>query len=168
MATNMFEDACPETLIEELASKRCILFLGSGVSATAKDKDGKSPLTWKEFVDGIKNTIKNPNKEDLEYIEDKIKKEDYLLALQAIYDTTKKADYTRFLENQFKHDYEPSNVHKYIQKIDSKIVITTNFDKIYENLCSSSTYTVMNYSDTRNIVHAIKSPQNLIIKAHGT
>ena len=168
MGSELFETNCPESLVEELASRRCVLFLGSGVSATSSDNVGKKPLTWEDFIIAIKDTIKNPDPDDLKFIDEKIAQKDYLLALQAIYDLSSKADYTRFLEKEFKHDYIPSDVHKSIQRIDSKIVITTNFDKIYEGLCSGSTYTTMNYNDEGGIVHAIKSPRNLIIKAHGT
>lgn len=168
MRSPLLATSCPESLIEELAARRCILFLGSGVSATSQDKSGRRPSSWKDFIEDIKHIIKDANKDILNYVDEQIKKENYLLALQAIYDSAKKADYTRFLENEYKHDYIPSEVHHYIQKIDSKIVITTNFDNIYETLCHGSTYTVMNYSDSKSIVHALKSPQNLIIKAHGT
>lgn len=166
--TLLFEENCPDSLIEELASRRCVIFLGSGASATAKDQDGKSPLTWEDFVKGIKSTMGRSKTETIEFIDNEIKKGNYLLALQAIYDETKKADYIRFLEKEFKHGYEPSALHKSIQRIDSKVVITTNFDKIYESLCTGAEYTTLNYDDTKSIVHELKSPRNLIIKAHGT
>ena len=168
MDKTLFEVNCPESLIEELASRRCVIFLGSGASATAKDCYGKSPLTWGDFVKGIKETISNPSEETLKYIDEEIRKENYLLALQAIYDETKKADYIRFLEREFKHEYNPSLLHKAIQKIDSKVVITTNFDKIYETICTGAEYTTLSYDDTKSLVHEMKSPRNLIIKAHGT
>ena len=168
MATSLFETSVPDALIEELAARRCVLFLGSGVSATSVDDDGKSPMTWEKFITGIKGTIKNPKGDDIKYIDEKIEHGDYLLALQAIYDLASKPDYIRYLEKEYKQNYVPSTAHKCIQRIDSKVVVTTNFDKIYETLCSGSTYTVMNYDDMNSIVHAIKSPRNVILKAHGT
>ena len=39
-------DIWPDNLVEELAYRRCLIFLGSGISATAKNDAGESPDTW--------------------------------------------------------------------------------------------------------------------------
>lgn len=39
----------PANLVEELAYRRCVIFIGSGVSATAKNGEGQSPETWSVF-----------------------------------------------------------------------------------------------------------------------
>lgn len=39
----------PDSLIDELASRRCVIFIGSGASASAKKRNGEndiSPPTW--------------------------------------------------------------------------------------------------------------------------
>ena len=158
----------PESLIEELAARRCVLFLGSGISATASTEDGIKPKTWGQFIEGIKSIARNASEDDMKYINEQIKKEDYLLALQAIYDACIPADYVRYLKSEFMVDFKPSKVHEFIRKIDSKVVITTNFDSIYDNLCKGSTYSILDYEEAESIVQTLKSPTNLIIKAHGT
>ena len=40
----------PDLLIDAIARRRCVLFLGSGISANAKNIDGKKPPTWAEFL----------------------------------------------------------------------------------------------------------------------
>lgn len=45
-------DIWPDNLVEELAYRRCLIFLGSGISATAKNDAGESPDTWGAFVNG--------------------------------------------------------------------------------------------------------------------
>lgn len=159
----------PENLIEELAYRRTVIFLGSGISATAKNEEGKSPYTWGEFLEMSKALLNNPAESDMQFINDRIEKEDYLLALQAIYKLSDKGVYTKFLKDNYtRGGYKPSASHKAIKEIDSRILITTNFDKIYDNLCNEETYVTHNYNDSSSIITAIKSPENLIIKAHGT
>lgn len=98
-----------------------------------------------------------------------IKQENYLMALQAIYDLSDPGAYNKYLKDTYgRGGYLPSEVHKAIKALDSKIVITTNFDKIYENLCSVDGYVVHDYSNSKSIVSNIKSPESIIIKAHGT
>ncbi|WP_375345363.1 SIR2 family protein [Priestia megaterium] len=159
----------PENLIEELAYRRTILFLGSGVSATAKNEEGKSPETWGRFLENIKALINNPTQEDIKFIDEMLAQENYLLALQAIYDLSDSGAYSKYLKDNFSRGkFNPSPVHKAIKEIESKIVITTNFDKIYDNLCNDDSYVRYDYQRTKSIISNIKSPENIIIKAHGT
>ncbi|AGF57810.1 hypothetical protein B0P06_003883 [Clostridium saccharoperbutylacetonicum] len=159
----------PENLIEELAYRRCIIFLGSGISATAKNADGNSPDTWGTFIKNIKSLMKKPTADDLQYIDGMIAQENYLLALQAISDLTEAGTYNKYLKDTYSRaGYIPSEVHKSIKDIDSKIVISTNFDKIYDNLCREYGYVTYDYQKSKSIIANIKSPESLIIKAHGT
>ena len=48
----------------------------------------------------------------------------------------------------------------------NKIVVTTNFDKLYEGLCHAPEYVKFDYTNTRSIIGSIKAPENIIIKAH--
>ncbi|MDR3596434.1 SIR2 family protein [Clostridium sp.] len=159
----------PANLVEEIAYRRCVIFLGSGISATAKNSDIKSPPTWGKFIEDIKELIKSPTMEDNNFIDQMIKQEDYLMALQAIYDLSDAGSYNKYLKDTYaRGGYTASETHKTIKALDSKIVITTNFDKIYDNLCNEDAYVVYDYRNTQSIIGNIKSPESLIIKAHGT
>lgn len=159
----------PENLIEELAYRRAIIFFGSGISATAKNDSGKSPDTWEMFINNIKGLMKNPTEEDKEFVDNMIAQENYLLALQAINDLSESGMYNKYLKDTYSRaKYSASEIHKAIKEIDSKIVITTNFDKIYDNLCKQDGYVTYDYQKTKSIVNNIKSPESIIIKAHGT
>ena len=48
-------DIWPDNLVEELAYRRCLIFLGSGISATAKNDAGESPDTWGAFLNEKSN-----------------------------------------------------------------------------------------------------------------
>ncbi|MBJ7570386.1 SIR2 family protein [Bacillus halotolerans] len=157
----------PDNLVTELAHKRCVIFLGAGISATAKNKDGNSPLTWGRFISEIKSISRGNS---LKYIDEMIAQQNYLPALQAIYDDTDPGRYSSFLKDKFQRPgFLPSPVHEAIKELNSKIVVTTNFDKIYDGLCSEHGYIIANYNDPiGKMVSTIKSPENLVIKAHGT
>lgn len=162
-------DIWPDNLVEELAYRRCLIFLGSGISATAKNDDGESPDTWGAFLDNVKSKMKNPSEDDKKFVEDMLKKQNYLLALQAIADLCDSGEYSNYLKSQYlRGKYKPSKVHELIKDLDSKIVVTTNFDKLYEGLCHEPEYITFDYTDTRSIIGSIKAPENIIIKAHGS
>ena len=162
-------DIWPDNLVEELAYSRCLIFLGSGISATAKNDAGESPDTWGAFLDNVKSKMKNPSDDDKKFVEDMLKKQNYLLALQAISDLCDSGEYSNCLEDKyFRGRYKPSRVHELIKDLDSKIVVTTNFDKLYEGLCHEPEYITFDYTNTRSIIGSIKAPENIIIKAHGS
>ena len=43
-------DIWPDNLVEELAYRRCLIFLGSGISATVKNDAGESPESHKSEI----------------------------------------------------------------------------------------------------------------------
>ena len=162
-------DIWPDNLVEELAYRRCLIFLGSVISATAKNDAVESPDTWGAFLDNVKSKMKNPSEDDKKFVEDMLKKQNYLLALQAIADLCDSGEYSNYLKSQYlRGKYKPSKVYELIKDLDSKIVVTTNFDKLYEGLCHEPEYITFDYTDTRSIIGSIKAPENIIIKAHGS
>jgi len=155
----------PEHLITELAERRCIIFIGSGVSATAENIAGRKPKTWGTFLEDSLTLVQEGN--DKEFIKGLIREKNYLLALQCIYDHSDNNEYINFLRNEFSTpNYQPSSIHTDIAAIDAKVVITTNFDKIYEKACYGDGHSIINYTEN-NLIENLRSNQRLIIKAHG-
>lgn len=102
-------DIWPDNLVEELAYRRCLIFLGSGISATAKNDTGESPDTWGAFLNNVKLKMKNPSEDDKKFVEDMLKKQNYLLALQAIADLCDSGEYSNYLKSQYlRGKYKPS------------------------------------------------------------
>ncbi len=65
--------------------------------------------------------------------------------------------------------FKPAEIHKEIFSLDSRIVITPNVDKIYEQYASSQSYgtvVVKSYSD-EDIAKYLRTNDYLIIRAHG-
>ena len=157
----------PDNLVEEIAYRRCIIFFGAGISASSRDDDGNVPLCWGDFINKIKE-LSQLSIDDKKYVNEKIDQKDFLMALQVIFDNCDKGVYGKFLKDCYlRHAYEPSELHKIIYDLDSKITITTNFDKIYDKLCLSEAYTKFDYTRSSDIVASIKAPENVLIKAHG-
>lgn len=160
----------PKSLIREIATRRCIFFLGAGVSATAKDTCGDSPPSWGKFIDKALELVSDePYRKS---IKDLIGAKNYLLALQAIKDKVDAGEFRNLLDKTFNSKkFKPSALHEYILKLDSRFVITTNFDKIYENLCITSdtagAFKTVNYYNV-DLCDEIRSDTRLIIKAHGS
>ncbi|MES2208505.1 MAG: SIR2 family protein [Pseudomonadota bacterium] len=160
----------PSSLINEIVKGRCVFFIGSGVSANSKDANSDSPPTWGTFLSMASALVSDKNKKV--QIEKLIEEKKFLVALQAINDNCDQADYYSFLNNSFNKNYQPSELHHYIYKLDARIVITTNFDKIYQSLCysypgSGPAFKVIDYT-SYDLADEIRSDTRLIINAHGS
>lgn len=66
--------------------------------------------------------------------------------------------------------FEKSSIHESVLRIDPKVVVTTNFDRIYDNYClegqAVSGYNVCKYHES-HLVSDLRSPIRSIVKAHG-
>lgn len=159
----------PTSLIDELAQRRCILFLGAGVAASARNSVGNSPLDWNTFLVEATRLISKPD--DKGAVTQLIHERKFPLALNAIADLADPGDYQSFLTRCFNDSsFEPSELHSVILDIDARFVITTNFDKIYEKHCltvSNVGFKVIPYY-SGSLADEIRSDTRLIIKAHGS
>lgn len=160
----------PDSLVAELAERRCVIFLGAGASAGCKPRSGTdAPPTWKRLLEDAAAKVQDNHERD-EAI-GLIGKEQYLDAAQVIWDSLHPPDIHAFLREKFKKpNYEPSEIHTTVVDLDPKIVITTNIDDIYETYCknagSDQGYNHCNYYDT-HALNDIRSTLRVILKAHG-
>lgn len=163
--------AWPEPLVREIAKGRCVIFLGSGVSATAEGDGGRKSPTWDEFLKLACDLVADADAKAA--IEVLIAEGKMLVALQAIRDNCNRAEYRALLDKNFNDaTLKPSRLHEIIFDLDARIVITTNFDKIYERYCnrftgSSHAYKTIHYN-AEDLADEIRSDTRLIIKAHGS
>lgn len=158
-----------QTLIREIARRRCVLFLGAGVSASAVNSDGNRPLGWEDFLSEASDLL--PDADAKAVVKKLIEHKKYLLALQAIADDADTGDYQSLLERNYNNaSFQPSKLHEVIMKLDSQIVITTNFDKIYESYCqgiSTEGFRVISYHSS-DLGDALRNDTRMIVKAHGS
>jgi len=161
----------PETLVREIVKERCVFFLGAGVSASADDGHGNRPPTWQHFLDKACALVADSKARRA--VKLLIKEGKLLIALQAIREHSDPSDYRHFLDQHFNNqNFKPNALHQIIFDLDARIVITTNFDKIYERYCTSyvggpTAFKVIDYGAS-DLADEIRSDTRLIIKAHGS
>lgn len=158
-----------DEIIDDVAKRRCVLYLGSGVSANSIGNGGKRPATWDKFLN---NLIVKPELSSVKTIVDElITKEDYLTACEIIVDTIGEHKFGEEAANEFRRPgYKPHEIHEIIFSLDSKIVITPNIDKIYEQYASTAsngTIVTKSFYD-EDVAKYLRSPDYLIIRAHGS
>lgn len=160
----------PVSLVEELASRRCIVFLGAGASAGCVSAvDGSKPPTWQRFLEDLTDRI--PVASRTETIYTLIDKEKYLDAAEVILNKLPAADFTRAIRELFVQPrYNKSSIHASALKIDPKVVVTTNYDDIYDAYCRTGMaqdgYNVCKYYE-QHLATDLRSPVRVIVKAHG-
>jgi hypothetical protein len=156
----------PSVLVQDLGRRRAVLFLGSGISRNATNADGRRPKTWVEFLQESAKEI-TPNK----HIWSLMKQRDYLTACEVLKNAVGRDKFRELLRAEFLvPKFSAAPIHEAIFKLDSRIVITPNFDKIYEtyaNYEASSSIVVKHHYD-EDIAEAIRDTDRLILKIHGS
>lgn len=160
----------PNSLVPEIAERRCIVILGAGASAGAKARVGKkSPPNWPRLLESAAKLIADSSERKL--TESLIKKDRYLDAAELVVARSNPADYGGFIRETFVDpQFEHSAIHEEIYRLDPKIVVTTNYDDIYETYCKqgkgSQGYNVCRYYES-HAINDVRSTMRLILKAHG-
>jgi len=158
----------PEALVEDIARRRAVVFIGAGVSMNSKSSNGpdRRPPNWVQFL----NHCVERDTGDTQHIEHLIESGDLLSACELL--KMRLADtWPRILADEFSTPrYKPAEIHKQILLLDLRIVITQNFDKIYDVYAQSETAgstRISHYydSDTPEIM---RGDYRGILKVHGT
>lgn len=156
----------PDNLVEDIARRKCVLVLGSGVSKNSQNYLGHRPKDWNEFLIYASKEINGKTE-----IRKQIKSGDYLTACELIKKELGRDDYNTLVRTEFlTPEFQPAKIHEHIFNLDSRIVITPNFDKIYDtyaNTASHGNIVVKKYTET-DIADSIRRPEPLIIKIHGS
>lgn len=156
----------PQSLVEDIARRKCVLVLGAGVSKNSTNESGIRPKDWKEFlVDASSGVISKAE------ITRQIRSGDYLTACELLKKDLGREDFNTLLKSEFLNPkFIPAEIHKHIYNLDSRITITPNFDKIYDtyaNTTSQGSVIIKKFNDD-DIADCIRRPEPLIIKIHGT
>ncbi|TFY90994.1 hypothetical protein DYL61_19485 [Pseudomonas nabeulensis] len=160
----------PEEVISAIARRRSVIFIGAGASMGSVNGRGDRPPSWKKFLeDGIER-CPPPHKE----MRALLKNGDYLSCCQII---KYKLDneWVPFVESKFLTPaYQHNKLHEAIFSLDSSIILTPNFDKIYDNYATNQSnhnqnlLKIKKYYDD-DIPRALRGTgtQRLILKVHG-
>lgn len=159
----------PQALLTEVAERRCALILGAGASASSVNVDGQRPPDWSTFLERGFALISQDD--DRAAAQDLLQRGSPLDAAQILADSLGAGDFSLFIRRELEDpQFLPSELHVHILRIDPKIVITTNYDRIYESLATQGAaaagYNVCRYYE-EHLVNDLRSNRRLIIKAHG-
>lgn len=156
----------PKDLVDDIARRKCVLVLGAGVSKNSTNVKGDRPKDWKEFLMYASEEI-NVKTE----IRRQIKSGDFLTACELIKKQLGRDGFNTMVKDEFlKPQFQPAKIHEYIFNLDSRIIITSNFDKIYDTYANSTTFgnvIVKKFNET-DIADCLRRSDPLIIKIHGT
>jgi hypothetical protein len=161
--------AWSQSLLTEVAERRCVFVLGAGASASSVNADGLRPSSWDSFLEsGLKRVGSD---DDRRAAQEQLAKGAFLDAAQILVDSLDSADFGLFLRQELEDPaFQPSELHDLVLRIDPKIVITTNYDRIYESLVTAGPvaagYNICRYYDD-HLVNDLRSNRRLIVKAHG-
>jgi hypothetical protein len=155
----------PEQLVKDIARRRAIIMLGSGVSKNSIGKGGVPP-PWREFLDEALDEAPPRSR----HIAHALKNGDYLSACEWIKNRMDER-WNPFLISKFLTPaYQPNKMHELIFALDTSVYVTPNFDKIFDiyvNERTDGTTIVKTYYDN-DVQQLIRSGARVILKVHGT
>lgn len=155
-----------EDIVDDIARRRCVLVLGAGVSKNSTNVGGERPKDWREFLQEASKNLNSKTE-----IQKQIKSGDFLTACELIKKELGKDKFNDLIKKEFLNPgFRHADIHKHIFNLDSRIVITPNFDKIYDtyaNATSDGTIIIKKFYDD-DIADCIRRSEHFIIKIHGT
>lgn len=158
-------------LIDDLARQRVALFLGSGVSASAKTRRGTRIRQWGPFLsDTAKRLRAGPLKNA---VRKAIRDGDFLVACELIKlglgDSWKST-----INDEYQTVGEPSALHRAILGLKQRVYVTTNFDKLIESALdsvdqSSTHHPMVIVGPDKDAFRLFRDNQGrYVVKLHGT
>lgn len=157
----------PDDIVTAIARRRAVLFLGAGVSMNSTNVHGLRPPSWEQVLqDGI-----NRCGSRLTDMKRMFREKDFLGCCQLI-KRRLSSQWVPFIEEKFlRPRFTSSDIHKAILELDSSIVMTPNFDKIYDDFAIHQTDGLLKikkfYDDDIPRVLRGGPDQRLILKVHG-
>lgn len=159
----------PKELINDIARRRCVIFLGAGVSKNSCNDKNERPMDWAEFLNYLAGLIAEPS--TVKVVHDCISSGDLLTACEVARKALRPTNFNTELLSCFAEKrFQPGEIHDDLVGIDSRIVLTTNVDKLYDmraNAILHGDVIVKTYSDF-DIADVVRRQNRCIIKVHGT
>lgn len=102
----------PDNLVNDIARRRCVLFLGSGISQNSTNMAGIHPKTWKELL--LAGITRIP-KQFHSCIKKHIAANNYLMACELLKRLIGRDDFVDFLRAEYiTPRFNPAEIHKKI------------------------------------------------------
>lgn len=157
----------PEDVITAIARRRSVLFIGSGVSRNSTNDAGGRPPLWRDVLSRGIEKCPPPHRE----MKQLLNAGDLLTCCQLVR-YRMGHNWIPFLEDEFLHpNFQHHDIHRHIFDLDSSILLTPNFDKIYDNyaIATGGNKVRIKKHHDNDIGRSIRGPLStrLILKVHG-
>lgn len=156
-----------EELVDAIARRRAVIVIGSGVSRNSTNSSGDRPKTWEAFLASTSETL-----ECLSLVKELIGRRDYLTACEVVSSELGVLPFRKIIKAEYiDKQYSHAKIHEHIYALDSSIVLSPNFDVIYETYAStvSKGSLLVRMHDNNDIAGYISGGRNRIfIKTHGS
>lgn len=153
------------TIIEDIARRRSVIFIGAGVSKNSTNANGDRPKDWKEFL-----TYASSQTAKKRLVDTLINNGDFLTACEIIKQDLGRDDFNNLIRTQFQTpQFQSAEIHKHIFNLDSRIIATPNFDKIYDvyaEHATSGNVAIKAYYDD-DVADVVRRSEPVILKIHG-
>ncbi|MQQ09122.1 hypothetical protein GFB49_11705 [Epibacterium sp. SM1979] len=157
-----------EYLVRELARRRVVPVIGSGVSKHSLAADGvKRPPLWKELLESCLESYDGCPAA----VQEALQANDLLHAAEWLREHIGGEAWRNFLREQFvKPNYDFSEIHTQISNLDQRIFFSLNFDGIFERAATSEfgdTLTVTKYHD-EDVSQILTGDLRYLVYVHGS
>lgn len=163
----------PDDIVEQIISKKCILFIGAGISKKCITDNRKNLPNWYEFLKEFIEWKNNMNAFEPEYFSnllELLKENKYLIVAEELIKNINEVDFKNFLERVFNaRNISPSRLHKLIAMLPFRGIITTNYDNLIELSYVQSNKKIPKIYNNLDIINGV-DPLNsefFILKMHG-
>lgn len=154
----------PQKLIDTVRARKCILFVGSGLSSLA------GYPSWSQLIDRLVAEAKRSPNARLEGLEAMEARRDYLMLAEFARTTLGPGDYFQLLKEEFDRRVPPTPVHRLIAETDYRGIITTNYDRLLETTITKVRDYAPGTFTTEGVTamgDALFNPELFIYKLHG-
>ncbi len=159
----------PDDLVRDIAARRSVLFLGAGVSRNAQNEHGIHPREWADYLEHLASRIADAGQ--AAEVRQCIKEADLLTACELARKYLSPSTFkTEMLQEFSGNAYRHAKIHDDLSRVDSRLVMTSNFDKLYENRANQlqhNTVIVKSYYD-KDVADVFRRQDRVVIKVHGT
>jgi hypothetical protein len=155
-------------LLDDLARRKVVLFVGAGASKAAKPRNGGVFKDWAEFLTDASANVGDEKKR--KQIVSRIKNKDYLVASELLKDYLGE-QWTRVLSAEFQRAADTPRLHKALISLDQRVIVTTNFDKLIEYAwadCRPNRYPNVISTVDHKVFRLFRNDDPYVIKLHGT
>lgn len=154
----------PDPLIQAVRERKCVLFVGSGLSSLA------GYPTWPQLIDRLVTEAKRVPSARTEGLESIEARADYLMLAEFARVTLGAYDYTEILKEELGRPVPSTEAHRAIAGTDYRGIITTNYDRLLETTITRVRNWAPNTFSNEAVSlagSALYSPELFLFKLHG-